>query len=502
MRHFKGLLLLFCIHLLFACQKDKTSQPVDLLGLLPAETTVLSKIDLDRLLNRTDHQTLSTDDCFRGMIQKLQRQNPILARIIEQPKNSGVNFQKAAYLTQEINPENINQSFTAFTLSLQKVADFAKLVEDADFGALQTKDGFQYAIRSNTIVAWDNSVAVLGGSRGKMDLLKNVAQILNAEATSTLAQDGDLQQCLSSPHDVVIWMNSNSIAKSQEIQSILGFGGLDPKLLNNNYLHHYLDFEDGAMVASTNYRLQEDLSQKINLLVKDELSPGFLDFLPANPDFLFGAALDMKGAETFFSSTLQLGMVSSFALKSYGLQLEDLDKIFGGDLVMANYRGTDKNTGILALSIKDQEGLEQLLQFASKNGSISKNKSGTYDVKAFNNPLQMGSDYLNFTSQKSTLLLYDNKLIISNDKALLQGMQDNNDQSTKLTSEELKTFNNQSFAILSIIENYATNNRPSNANPFSVLKTQSDRKQVNYNLTMKDKKQNSLYGLCTLFDLF
>ncbi|MEM8908109.1 MAG: DUF4836 family protein [Bacteroidota bacterium] len=488
-----------CLIFLVACQKDPATLAIDPLPYLPEEVSVVGVLTTERLLAASRDEQLQATDCFQKMLRRTQGQNPVLSALLRAPDQAGIHLNQNIYFTYSIDPQNINRGFSALTLSVKTSQAFAEMVQQAGFGTIESKTNYQYALRANTIVAWNEQLAVIGGANQKMDLTTEVEKILHSDGQSPIANHPDLQACLSQKSDIVIWMNSHALAKSQEVKSILGLAGLDPKLLNDNYLHHYLDFADGQMEGRTNYRLQEELQLLLSQFFKDQLDTDLVNDLPGTTTSVLGMALDLSGWEAFFGSNLQLSMVASFALKSYGLSLSDLPQIFAGDLLLAQYTQKGKSPYLLTTKLKDVDRFQVLLDGLEAKGLV-RPMAGGYEVPIFRRGFSLGT--FRIPAGNNWLFIKDQQILFSNQLELLQqAIEGTSTDKRQGASASFSPFRESVFGFVFDFETLAEQDTRK-ASAFRQLFISSNQETATYRLQQLNTQQNSAYHLCDLLNAF
>ncbi|MEM9824440.1 MAG: DUF4836 family protein, partial [Bacteroidota bacterium] len=425
--HFIGLLVL--LHFLSACQKEANVATLDLLSHLPASSSVVASFQLDQFIGKPDFKSNQKSDCFQEMIAKYQDLNPVLASILDQAPNSGLYLDGTGYFVYDVSAENINQSFTALVFPVQDQKAFEQLVEKAKFGKVIIDANYQYAIRSNTVVAWNGLMAVLGGLSYKGAIQTKLTPLFNPAGPSTLAEHPDLKKCFSQNATIKIWMNTDQLSKSQEVKSILGLAGFDPDLLKDNYLHHYINFEQGRITGKSNFYLQEALAKDFNLFFKDQMKADFSQRIPSDQDLLLGVSLDINGIKTFINSKVQLSMVTNFALKEYGLSLDDLPKVFGGDLVLSYGLFDNRPSAMFSGSIADEATFQVMVDAMLSKGLLQKGDKKWYELTPRSLSKLFRSFNLNLPIDKGGLLIQDDYFLIASNDLLLKEMEDGTFQS-------------------------------------------------------------------------
>jgi len=151
-------------------------------------------------------------------------------------------------------------------------------------------DKFSYTRISNSVIAWNKSVLLnltLINGWDETPIETKIATLFALEAEQCILSDKDFKSFLTEQKDLNIWATSNQIESltgtNMGMLNILG-------AINNNYAHISLDFQDGAVVLSTNLSLNPDFKKNFDKfnIIDQNAEKNILKMLPSENLLLAG----------------------------------------------------------------------------------------------------------------------------------------------------------------------------------------------------------------------
>ena len=308
--------------------------------------------------------------------------NPGIEAELSDPYQSGLDLDANCYMLQEFYIANPQNAFVGIVSSLKDKAAFQKLVSSKGNFDIKSGDGFEYfQPNRNTIVSWNNSIAVMGMSQGfGGDLKAGVSKVYNTTKETSIANNADLKKCFSKNADMVSWFSSDGMAEGAKgnMGMEMAMAGFSPDMLVGNYAHTYTNFENGEIVSTSEYEINEKLSQEFRHIFKDEVKTDFSKYLPAeNLAFAFAAGLDIKGFKMILDNKGISGM-ADFQLKEFGLSMAGIAKTFEGDILVSGYRveGSETPTMMVATKINDKDNFQKIICIEKEYNMIASHENG------------------------------------------------------------------------------------------------------------------------------
>ena len=345
---------------------------------------------------------------------------------------------------------------------------------------------------------WNSSMALVGNANPyQSQVADRLATILKGEGPS-IAEDKDLQKCMSQDYDIVTWLSSNSIANYQDAQLMVTGMGFDPDALKNNYVHAYLNFEKGAVVGHSDFHLRKALTKDLDLVFKDEVKADFSPYVPAeNLSAAFSLALDFKGINQILAERPQSKGFLNYALKEYDLTVSDIAKALGGDMLVGIYGAeSDNPTHALFMTDIDNEKIfQKFLDFGLEHGVMKKTEDGYYllNSQAIESMKPISPGRVAFEKAPVYMMIAHQMAFISNDRDLLETIQSGGfakaDRLPKTFSEQI---GQHLLSGLVDFEQFDQFDEEVEDFPMKKMNFKAGRKSSDMKVEMKDGQNNSL----------
>ena len=475
-----------------ACKKD-TSYDTDSLSLVPEDASMVTSIDVQQLMDKMDFEEVKEMAFYKDLVETVSDNNPALAAILTDPAKSGVDLTKNIYFAYDVEGKNISNSFGGMYFDIADESAFQAMVNAAGVKDIKNKSGHNFASLRGTAVSWNGQHGVIGGGSRKSKNEENVSLLYSGEQKS-IATNKDFKKSMKGDHDITTWISSNGIAESSEAAMALSFAKIDPDALKDNFLHGYVDFNDGEMVSESIFNLNSGLTKDIDKLFKNSVKTNFSKYIPAeNLAFVMSAALDMAGVNRVLTDRPSNKNFANFALKEYGLTVDDLTKAFDGDLVIAAYEGqnSDKQKGLFATPINDESVFNKIIALGKDYEVLKEEGKGMYqfDASEFKNFKFKGMEI----DKYAWLMIHDEMLFISGDKEMLNNVRGGLFSGVKKIDKEIN--NNIMVNIFSAYldaETIKKYNDNLDSGALTDLILSAARNDAKFNMEFEDKSKNSL----------
>ncbi len=367
-------LLMAILTVFAACSQPGATSSDHALKSIPADVTGVTEFDLPALMKKADFEAVRKMEFYQEMVKEAREENQTFGDVVADPAKSGIDLEKNAYLTTYVNPENPEELFTGFVVTLSDAAAFEKLVQANGEAKITKADGYQVASGGSTAVAWSDQTAIIGGLNTPYAKVEDfVGKFFGVEEANSVAGNADLQKCLSGNHDINSWLTSNALAKNQDAQMALTMGGFSAEALNDNFIHSYVDFNDGEINSHSDLMLQDALTKDLNLIFKDKVGKDLTNNLPGdNQGMVMTAAFDFEGIQQMLTQRPQAVGMTNFALQQYGLTLADIANTFGGDIALSMNEVDGEPVLTFVTNIISNEKLDKFLQLGVDFNMIEK----------------------------------------------------------------------------------------------------------------------------------
>jgi len=488
-----------------ACKKETGIGQDRAFKAVPENTTVLTAFDLATLMEKANFETVKQLDFYRFLAEKAQEKNDLLVTVFSNPENAGVDLKKKAYLTIELNPDNPEEIFTALIFNLASAEDFAGFAKSFNGTKPSSKEGYYLTEINNEIsLAWDDQIGLVAFGEEINEQPEVVTSFFNPNENNPLVNNEELTQLLDQSHDVTSWLTSNALAKNSSAKMALAIAKIDPEAIHDNFIHAYLDFNQGEVIGRVNYFFQEALIKEVNSLFKDKVNTDFSAYLPGtNLNACLTASLDFDGLDQTLRKRPQVKAFVDFFLKSYGLSTKNLQTILDGDIALATYLGNINNRqeSIFAFRLKNRAVFEKLMLQAEENELVTKTGKDRYLISP--QIIRLAKEWIPIELGE----VFDNQLMIKDDIAFLaanieqlDAIESGSILQNKLLPQSIKElFNNNPVSLFLDFKNLKRMGIPA-AEALNQLNWTGNKNGSDFKLEMKTKNTNSLQELINAYN--
>jgi len=486
---------------LTACQNKAGGSGSDSLKMVPANASSVTAINLPSILEKMDYENFKTTPKFQKRVEEIRENDPLFAAFVENPDAAGIDINQNMYFAVSFDEETGMEEFITFTFSLKDAGKFETTVKEALKDGVQVGDGFKYVKpHSDNILGWNESTAIVGFTSSYTDMQKRLAGQFNKTEDKSIADNPDLQKAFKGEHDVKLWMSSNTFSDNPQAGMAMAMAEIDPAALKDNYVHGYMDFLDGEIKGVADLFVNKTLAKDLDKFFKDETNGNYSKYIPGeNLSFLMMNALDIRGIHEVLSARPQSKNFLEFALKKYGITIDDISSTFGGDVVVAGFETAERDNpkGLFITDVKDREKLNTFLNLAIEQGLLELEGNDTYKIVALRYSGANTSFEVNFEDGLARMAVADDKIFVTGDQELLNKAKSGGfSGGQQVDKDVMKLFNNNLFATYFAVPPGLDEFGPDVENlEVEKVTMEANRKQVLFDMLLKDKSTNALKQL-------
>ncbi|MCB0642032.1 MAG: DUF4836 family protein [Phaeodactylibacter sp.] len=484
-----------------ACKTDGIgSGGQDALQTIPDDASGIVAVNLPSILEKMDYENYRNTDGFKKRVAEAKQQDPLYGAILEDPEAAGIALNQKAYLSIGFAENSANEDFSAFVVSLSDADKFEATVQAQSGKTIKAQDGFKsIQLDRQTTLGWNDEYVIIANSSSYVNMDENLARFFNMEKGSSIAQNKNLSKALSKEHDINTWLTSNPIAGNPQAGMAMAMAEVDPEALKDNFVHGYVDFLDGQIKGEADLEIQKALSKDLDLLFKDEAKTDFSPYISNEGlQFLMVNSLDIKGIHELLSARPNSKGFLDFALREYGLTIQDIADTFGGDVMVASYDSDGRlgAAGVFATDIKDEKKLSDFLNLAVEKKMLETEGDNTYKIIAMRYSGQNGGFDVNFEDGMPRLLIHDGKLFITGNQTFLDKIAGGGfSKSERVSNDKMKLVkNNILTALFTATPESLKNFGPTDLDGLKVEDVifQANRKKLLFDMQLENKKENAL----------
>ncbi len=489
-------LLLF----LSACGPSKTID--DSLQHVPGDISSVTAFNIKQLSQKVTLDYIQSLQFYKDEIKGLTARDPILASIIDKPIDSGIDLKKNFYFIVDVDPNFPKEKFYGFVLSIADLPLFETMLKQTDIGEFQKGNQYNFVVKRDHLIAWDETFVILGSGGRSFDASQELPRFFNINPEQSIANNADLKKCLSEEYDIATWISSDFLAKNEDLKVAASFIGISNEALQANYIHSYLNFNEGNIIANSIHFLQKELTNDLKLFFKNGIDQNVSKYIPADDlGVLVTAALDSKGIYQVISEKVGGYAMANKALKEFGFTAKDISEAFGGDIVLGLYgnsNGNETSETLITSNINDQDIFGKFIDLAKQFDIIEKQEENLYLIKDKEAKL-----FINKTNAASYLLVKNDIFFITANESIIQTIKGGGYRSADQVDASIyKNISSNSLGTYIDLEKYKRlfTALKKDQQTFTNVKMRADLKKASIKVEMVDKNRNSLKAILKLMN--
>jgi hypothetical protein len=323
---------------------------------IPAEATTVAFIDFEQLYFKVDLNEIQ----YFGVLDKWRRllanENSGLGKVLleslQNPFDSGIDFGRKVYAF-DCPAKADNYNYRGMVVALSNAEEFEEMVGNWSNNVTIQKgeNDLKWAmVEPNIAVGWNKKVAMLlispMGVGRKIDQTKisgSLQKFFSLSATQSLGGNQNLQRFIKKGNDVALWYNLEAVKQGMTTAlQTTQYADSDQQVLNEildfsgSYIHYQLNFEQGKVVASTHYDLNQHLQKFYTQTYGKNLSPELLaKIYQYQPMGVLGASWNLSGIYSWLKRVEGVEQQFSKIAQTMGLSPQALLEALQGEFALA-----------------------------------------------------------------------------------------------------------------------------------------------------------------------
>ncbi|MEO1519006.1 MAG: DUF4836 family protein [Bacteroidota bacterium] len=505
------LFLVLAILSLTACQNNAPISD-NTLHYIPADAAGIMALRSGQWMDKAGFEQLQESELYKDFLERIASQSSHLSKVLAQPEQAGIDLDRTTYIAVgELLPPQTDDAFAKgnmqLLLPLKDSETFGKLVREMNVLTIDQKETYQIAHFEGARLMWNQEVAILTPPVDATDHLLAALEG-RSKVENSVASQSDLGKCLSREADFSFWTSLDYLIGNKEIENLLAMADLPPSALENNHLHHLIQFEPGEIVSETFYQINPQLKRELDLFFRDELTTDFAPYIPTEDLFGFmTVALDMRGMLQVLLERPQLSAPLNKLSGELQIAPKDLLRAFSGEMALAVYLDDNKQQpegGLFAAQIRDQEPLNKLLDQLSKQDMIEVISEGIWKIKVpglvqIGSPVNASKDPAPTEATYPYLLIKEDLLFITESQERLATIQAGGYPTNQhIASQQFQQLSRHIFGGQLNLSQLLPSSDDGLGNPIESIQATSDRQKTEIKIKMTDKDSNSLRQLLEL----
>lgn len=423
---FSIVILLLCLVSCKSCNKEIPEQ----IKYIPGEATVVASVNMKNITLKVAWESITDFNLFSKVKNVLHQYG--LSDEIDDPEKSGVSILDNYYLFFSQQPQKEDSYFGA-VIPLSNVNKFHDYIDEKQSNyEIQKKGDYEYIqVEKRMVVAWNKTTAIyIAYEHENEGILNKLNEILsvNSDSKTLYNTNSSFEEFQVEKFDIGLWVNAEPIYndylkdKYTATQTIIS-----GDYFKNSYITSKIIFVDGEINWDYEYHLNDKSTEFYHQYSSNNINTDIIDFIPT--ENLLGVlcfTVDIEGVLKAISDNKELVTGYTGMIRSQGYAIQDIVKIFGGDLMIAldgfqvveksQYDWTTQKTSkiieavpdiVFGASLKNKELLHDLL---NKLGFLVQKKGDHYDVFSGSAYLFIEGDYMYVaTSNSMKGILISNK---------------------------------------------------------------------------------------------
>ena len=351
----------------------------DLTNRIPATATMVFTCDVGQLLTKADFEKIKT----MALYKKAVADAPEATReLMGDPALIGLDLKSKWAGFVEINDLNEGDVFAAFMMPIADKAKWEALVkraEEKNQNKAVQKTGYKLVIiETESYLAWDDKLAVVGGFKRNGDGMSASAQqhldkVFKPEGAN-IQSNASFKKHNAEKRDILFWASTDEMFKKMlsspdagQIKMASGMLGLtDAAFVGNSFSAHH-DFQNGKIESAISYEFSPELREKFGKVFNDGQKGDYAKYLPAqNLSFLMGASINLEELHKVLEA---MNMSRRFDSQLAELNLsskEVLGALKGEGLIGVYFNASSKEPDfIFVAGVNDKANVAKLLEVSS-----------------------------------------------------------------------------------------------------------------------------------------
>ena len=359
------------------------------LAYVPADANTVTTVNVQSIMDKMDFESVKDMEFYQDAKKEMQKKNPELSYLMDDPKNSGIDLSKNMYMFTDMSSED--DLFMASMLTIEDKSKFAAMIQKAgETKAVQIeeKSGYSYAqMDNNAAVIFNDKIAVMGAGQDEVQLEAKLVNILTNKPSKSITSNKKFRENFKGGHDFYSFQSFDVAENMLDDQNeeVLEMLGLTKEDLKGNNMAMYGDFKDGKVEAISELQLNKNVKEVFGAIVKSEVRADFSKYIPQ--ENLMGAmtmALNLKGINTLLNEQVTVSQGADLYMNNMlDISRYDLMKVFDGDAFMAAYGNENsKNPEMLAgLKISDKKLFNKIMDKLKTKGILREIDKNVYSVR-------------------------------------------------------------------------------------------------------------------------
>lgn len=375
-------------------------------------------MDLSKLLQELDFDSIKKENWYVDELRSFQSINAPLARIFHDPQSAGIDIEGKGAFYLDVG-SNKSEVYSSIVLPLSDVTSFESMLSNDNRIRWTEDNGLRYSqISAETSCAWSDTYISFITSSPDYDRKKALTKAFRTGVSwseKELFQD----QVWKSPEAISFWVDLNSYARNQILaRNKASF--LATRFLKNNLVYGDIHLKPGKATVKANYKSNALVKKLLGSVLSDDFDPEVYNYLlPEPPSFLVNTSFNLQGVLNYLLDEKELRLEARNSLLEYGMNMEDINDAFSGDILYASYPtdNPDKTAALVGIRINDKTIFEQLLKVWTDLGKLIPEGDGQYKSSMGNIPffpLQTS-----FDDKKSRILVKGNYMFSSGSKKII-----------------------------------------------------------------------------------
>ncbi len=385
-----------CCLLLFSCNKIP-----DHAKYIPKDAQLVATIDLNQMGKKLIWNALTGSELFKEMQKNMSNEDSKNA--MKDISNIGLNQHSTVYFCLSANHRKDGTASIIVGMS-DKDAFEAFLKKTYPNIVIDKGNGFSSTLIENKILAaWNRDAAIFYpmGSDTSITTMtfsfhlndaglirSKLEETFSRPAATSILSNAHFKSLQKEGHDISIWLNYEELYNNNADASTNPF--IKQDYFKDAGLATGIDFEKGKAAAVMDYYMSKDMADIYKKYEPHSLDLDLIRKIPSTDiDLIAGYNMNPLMIQEYLKKFGLDGLLN-MGLGLAGTSMDNIASTFKGDMVFAisdmnmksgtdtvNYdENADRSPDMkmtMAMSIKDQTGLEKLLGIGVKNNMLTKN---------------------------------------------------------------------------------------------------------------------------------
>lgn len=397
-------------------------------AIIPNDVAMVFTIDCPQIMMESDFSSIRKSSSYLSYIRKASLENPIFAEIIRDPINSGIAVNGDVFFAYDKDTSGRGEDFSALIVPLRNSDAFEEIVKTRKRSSktiLREGSYSYYEVDQLTAIAWNEQNVIFGSSNAFMSLVGKMERFFSTQPSRSVISDAEFRKVMDSDADIAFWISTSAYVNDKAVLEKFALSNFPRDILSGNYITGSVNFGKGDIEGSAQFTFRDELRGGFDNFFREESMSEVLDYLPATDlSLLLSTSLNLPKIFHRGLDDPQLKLKIDEILGKRDMSVEDLFRIFTGNVTLATYSDPASETPTLALvmEIDNPDKFNKLIRVGLSEGILIKEGEDIYRLYAEGGSVNSGGTAVSFPDGMIRAMIKGDHLFLVSSERIFNGL--------------------------------------------------------------------------------